>query len=1012
MSFALTEVFPSSSVSSGALIPAFDSDSDFLAVGRGNILTLYRIAGNYLADAITIKLYGEIMKIIPLSFSLRSNILVILTDMRSSVLSWDENNNEVTTISSGNLMPVGITNIPEDLKYAVTPSALVVQFHPYLLTVFPITPQSSLGTSFPISIKCKSIMDFVFIGPISKVTRLAVLTEEYSDNPKLHLIEIDLTNNMGTEDAKQTVSLPENTYIILPFLPDTNSTVFCCSSQNATHVIYAAGLAPACGTHTLFTPNRLKWYAQMKDNLYAFIDEIGNIRVAELSENNTIHFTNLPFTCSTISCVVPISSTGLFVGSRTGKSYLFKIRKNSLEILQSFDSASSLIEFEKSDDSLIAVSKSAITKMDPLQLLKKSVNLQAKGIVSVWCKHGEEQDQIVLSSCDHTFFLEGADGVYQESENTESRYITDSSSLYVSFDPFIQVTRSETRIDGIEIPGDFIFAHSNGELLVLVDPLCAKIFNFNGEIVKEFEGEYTCACFSKIIKHHTPEDETETETEFDPIIEPNSPLSYFILCSPSEITIYNDNFEEIKRVLIKYPVISSIYDKNNSTFILAHARDYVSLLSPENGDIKEIYAPGYHTSCQIIHDKPVVFGEQPIQINGFEKVLYGQDTFISGYELTDDQIMLVGRNGIAIANEGRKTTTHNSYTDESKTPHNIEHIKKYKGVYIMSYHQNLGFTKDFASNERKTFFTADENILNLLIIEDLLIAVCPHNIYAFSIENPESYKLLSKEQKFDQLISFSGIFQNLLYIVFPLAEFNSTTNSHTQSVVRFYCVERLRDTCVFEEYTSFKLDNTITAVAAHMNLFACAFEGSLVRVFSMEPHSPQYKEIASSTVNYEITSLCFKDNYLIGGTQNGAIVIMSMTLFSTKQIAVDYASSVNSAITCIQQISPTSLIIGTESGRIYELQDASFPEQFTIIYNILEMKLYSQGHFNKKLEHAVYFKNVIGKRETIVDVDLLFDYLNASVDIQNKVFEKSDFNRDDVIALLKFVLMQLDKSFV
>ena len=44
---------------------------------------------------------------------------------------------------------------------------------------------------------------------------LGQLSEEYTYNPKLHLIEIDLTNNnnnMGTEDPKPAVKLPDNTY--------------------------------------------------------------------------------------------------------------------------------------------------------------------------------------------------------------------------------------------------------------------------------------------------------------------------------------------------------------------------------------------------------------------------------------------------------------------------------------------------------------------------------------------------------------------------------------------------------------------------------------------------------------------------------------------------------------------------------------------------------------------------------------------------------------------------------
>ena len=322
MSFRIDEIIPASKITDAVLLPSFNMLDDFIAIARGNMLYLHQVTEGYAGEPQTVELFGEILKLIPIRNSSSANLLVILKDMRSCLIR--NNFDTIETVSTGNIAPSSVIDLPKTVKHAVIPLALVLQLQSHHLTVFPISPNTEFGTPFPIAIGCKRIVDFVFIGPISKVTRLAVLTEEFHSSPTLRMIEFDPSNGSFFEDPAQNIKLPDDTYAILSLLPDTHSIIVAFSSSRAIRVTYSVGLIPQTTTATIFTPSKLTWFAQMCDTFYALIDEKGKIMVSELDETGPIKLVAVA-DCHKPITVITITESLLFVVYNYGPSTYYTI---------------------------------------------------------------------------------------------------------------------------------------------------------------------------------------------------------------------------------------------------------------------------------------------------------------------------------------------------------------------------------------------------------------------------------------------------------------------------------------------------------------------------------------------------------------------------------------------------------------------------------------------------------------------------------------------------------------
>ncbi|EAX88269.1 hypothetical protein TVAG_176040 [Trichomonas vaginalis G3] len=951
MSFAISEVLSPTSITTAALIPQFSPNGDVLAAARGNRLYLYPIENDLLGTPQIVKLYGTIHKIIPLSSSMVSNILVILTDLRSCILNCDDDGN-IHTVSAGNLTPSPPCLPLDEIKYAVIPSALVIKFHSNDLTVYPITSECEIGAPFPITISCKSIVDFVFIGPISRVTRLAVLTEEYHDNPKLHLFEIDLTNNLGTEDINQTISLPEDTYMIFPYLPETHSVVMSFSSLKAISVTYASGLPPKPQSYTIFTPNKLAWFAQMKENFYAFIDDKGTIRVSEISEDNMLRFTDLG-KAPIPSSVVAVTGSLLFVAAKAGPAHLFEVQHTKLEKKMIIDNSDSVREF--TGETILF--QSAIAKAERQIKLKPSFILQMKGITNIWSKQNDESDSIVLSSPSQSYFLEGSDGVYEEKE--EEKFTKDETTIYFSFEPvMIQVTPSKAIFGNTKIEGDFIGANSDNQRLILIQSDSASVYDLNDDKeLHKFDGIFTAAAFGDD--------------------------GCLLLANLDRVTVFDRKFNEINSFSLISPVVS-LFMKHKTVYA-AHAQKGVTLFA--NNRCHFFNVDGFHSVIKEINGKVVVFGENPVCFDGGKLKHYGSPRTIDGTFL-GDQIIVLSRDGLTFCQEQRESFQVTTFSDE-KMPMMFRQIN---GGYVYAISDMIYASKDFIS-ARKTFlnpdngkiFKLESDVVFMEFVEGVLVVLTKRNIHLFIADSPSSIYECNVHKNHQDGISL-GVYKNQLYVIYL----------HS---VKFYHVERTINGVEFADSGTPRLDNHQAIVCGNCgsNLFVFGDEDGRIRIFA----GNEMKEIANGTISHKISKISVLGDSVLVGTSYGEIIAVSPMNDSAKQVKIESASSLSAGfpITAISKEYDGYLLVGNQLGQVFKVTKRSHPRGFSDVYQVIEQKVFSEGHLNKMLERSVMFKRYILRSERFVDMDLINDFLEMSPEQQQSILE-SQINRDDALATL------------
>jgi hypothetical protein len=228
MNFGVFSILPASSVSSAALVPLFDDERNFLAISKGRRLFIYRLPSMDVAKQVIHEFFARIVTLIPIShpYYMQSNLLIVFDNFRAVVLGHDG-----LTKSQLSFPPSLDARMPNPLRFAVHPECVAMQLTSSSIDIFPISSQSLLESNFPMQVSCKRIRDITFIGPVSKVVRLAALTEEFNTAPCVHLFDIDLQNMRYEEDARKKVFLPCDSYLMRSLSPESASIAIVFAAQ-------------------------------------------------------------------------------------------------------------------------------------------------------------------------------------------------------------------------------------------------------------------------------------------------------------------------------------------------------------------------------------------------------------------------------------------------------------------------------------------------------------------------------------------------------------------------------------------------------------------------------------------------------------------------------------------------------------------------------------------------------------------------------------------------------------
>ncbi|KAH0788907.1 hypothetical protein GPJ56_007202 [Histomonas meleagridis] len=331
MDLLLSEVIQPTGANDACIIQSFMPTLDVLAIAQGDRIIIYPMEDGFIGEPNSFQVYGEIEKIVPIQMSYgESGMMLILNDLRTCILQNDPDSDsiKIKTLATGNLTPT--SNFPRTpIKIATHPTAIVIKYTNFTIEVFPISSHCTLDPPLPITIGCKRIIDFAFVGPTSKVTRLAILSEEFNTPPILRVIDIDLMNSSFTSDPSMDVTLPNDTYKIIPYDPENSSLIIAFSSQQAIRIMYD-GLTPTTTTATIFTPYQIIDMFPMSHNFYVSIDSHLTMRYAKIEEQGPVHFVDFGISVPQPISSVSISSSLAFIASNDSDSVLYNIDQESL----------------------------------------------------------------------------------------------------------------------------------------------------------------------------------------------------------------------------------------------------------------------------------------------------------------------------------------------------------------------------------------------------------------------------------------------------------------------------------------------------------------------------------------------------------------------------------------------------------------------------------------------------------------------------------------------------------
>ncbi|KAH0794641.1 hypothetical protein GPJ56_001393 [Histomonas meleagridis] len=319
MNFGIRSILAPSSISSAVVARMFTPNGDdVLAISKGNLLYFYLI-NEKMEDNTVYECEKQIHMLIPIHhpYASYSNILVIFTNFQAKVINFSGE-----TVQEFSLVPNPSKSLFAHLKYALHPNYLVLQLSPKHLEIYSISGNCTLKSlPYPVSIPCKAILDFTFVGPVFKVTDLVILTSEFADIKKLRYISL---GSLGfTVDEVKEVQLPSDTYKIISLLPEKVSMIISFASKVATRIDYEKDIKPHLLTATIFTPSRIKNFDCIEENVYLYIDENGHYGTVRLENEGTIQFVKVG-QIHDLLVILSLNHSLAFVGSTTGDSYLME----------------------------------------------------------------------------------------------------------------------------------------------------------------------------------------------------------------------------------------------------------------------------------------------------------------------------------------------------------------------------------------------------------------------------------------------------------------------------------------------------------------------------------------------------------------------------------------------------------------------------------------------------------------------------------------------------------------
>lgn len=730
MDYCISEVFPSSAINDAVLVPSFYDDRDALALAKGNHLVIYTVEDEFVVEPKSFEIYGVIEKLIPL----KSNLLVILTDLRACILKADDNDpNNLITVRNGTFQNAWESSrVP--IKYAIHPTCLILQLENFQLDLYPITSDCPFGDPFKIKIGRKGIIGFQFIGPVSKVTRLAVLTEEYNNKPPvIHLFEIDPINRSYSEDPSFDVKL-NDAYFMIPYDVEEHSIAIVFSTQQATRVMYNE-LNPYAKTATIYTLDRLIKMIALTPEFHLAIDQANKLHAVNIKEAGQVRFVNIG-NVPHPSEFVKITSNLAFVASNKDDSVLLAINQENntynASVFDTIRSTGKIINFREFGNSIISIYERAVIESKLMCDFSPFLQIECPGFIHIFSFYfdgkgvncfafsdevstsvmGENIDREFIDLSDmfdstsptFLFYALGKNSFLQVTANKIwlYKYINDPEEKFDSI--CIDLPIGESEVTQVSRYENAFAVLTNDNKIYFYDIISEsnnieKIENkekenndLEEEIVKENKNGGEEAEKNEIENTEKVADDENKSYEIrqrNQIIVENNQISSISLSNnflaiscfnPDKISIYhfqNGDFVFARSIEIG-PIVDLAF--HNGTFYALSPTEKITLVQPNFSTLTVLSCPGRHSSIRPINDKTIIVcGPDPSVIFGYNKVYpLNLKSQITDAIFSEDSLAVLTNDSLLFGNLSDPFYYNQSFTSPSK----LLDIIEYDDMYI------------------------------------------------------------------------------------------------------------------------------------------------------------------------------------------------------------------------------------------------------------------------------------------------------------------------------------------
>jgi hypothetical protein len=985
MNHALSELFPPSSITDAVFIPNFLDDVDALVTAQGNRLVVNAFEGGMSTEEKRYEIYGEISRLIPIRDSI---LLVLLTDLRACILSYDQ---DFVTISSANLMPANDCQIPPP-KFAHHPMVIVLQLASYQLQVFPIDSHS-IGAPFPITIGCREIIDFVFIGPLSKVTRLAVLIREFTQSTVLRIIEIDSSEGSYSETSAPNVPLPADAYSIIAFDPDNQSIVVVFSSQQAIRVLYNVALTPKVTTATISTPDPLIKMIPLEPNFYIAVDQGLRLRVVKLEGQGTVHFVDVD-TAPHPTALVAISPRLAFVASATDDSVFFAIDARSQHQISSVCSTikqtGPVRSFVCEDDNLLTICDRAVIETALAIPFNVHLKIEATEWIRFWT--------VVLDS-GTAFLLTNGETSFVIRQNDDGEFVE------VSEAPFVAVTQTIhcSPISGgrtVQVLDDKILVHDGDGLCELELDGIAYAANW-GNALAVVHQRKTISLFD--IADDIVLKARFTQNRFISGIAVSETAIAVSFIAPFSVVVYSHKGDQIREFAMNAALVALAYD-GSSRLIAAKATDSLLIVSDI---VTEIPCQGAHCGLiRLSQDSLLIAGSSPAILRGDCLTPLKCCPTLSA-AVSDDQVYVLSSDGLYIGDFGSPEY----FSDALTSDYPFLAIHSIAGWYFtarlcpaQSEIRLYKSKEKFCLTERDPFHVISAGeLFQGFVCDGNNLLVCTRSrdgdqgcerrseITRFLFTGGTVARVGEKVFRF--AITGFGRFRDFLYLVFDNQVDFFTLDTVSQRGCHLTKLFSLED---FPRILHFSFTSQIAVtVGPSRTLSAYAFDAFGQRFISLPSHQ----------ATQEITGVTVLDDGVIYATEQGNIcrveIVSPAGAAGSSEFQLTESFSIGDRVTCLESGPRGSVLIGTEKGMIAKLRPLATTRRFAELYAIIAQKVTSLGRFQKSIERLARTGKYYTTRRDVCDTGVVQAFKKLRNDQKRAVLVDTDFTFEEADALLK-----------